>query len=149
VGVDGTGQLVDTWSSLELKRLLYVTNGASYASSPALAHAAVYSKSGSWWGCQEEPGFTCRPYHGNLRNYMNSVSIVEEQIGGQKIGEGQTGEGQASDDQIGEVSLHYIVVLISNVLKENSAVVHQNMATRIHHLILRQHGAPVETQDTD
>jgi hypothetical protein len=115
------GQLVDPWSSLELKRLLYVTERRiRYASSPALHNAAVYSKSGSWWGCKEEAGFNCQPYHGNLRNYMNSVTIVEEQTEG--------------------VDLYYMVVLISNVLRENSAVTHQTMATRIHHLIRQQHG---------
>jgi len=119
------GMLVDEWSSLQLKKLLYVTERRiRYASSPALRNAAVYSKSGSWWGCKDEPGFECRPYHGNLRNYMNSVSIIEEQ----------------NDD----VMLYYIVVLLSNVLKENSAVVHQNIATAIHQLIRRQHGMPPE-----
>jgi hypothetical protein len=114
------GKLVDHWSSLELKRLLYVTERrVRYASSPALANAAVYSKSGSWWGCKEEVGFNCQPYHGNLRNYMNSVTIIEEQTGG--------------------IALYYMVVLISNVLRENSAVTHQNMATQIHKLIRQQH----------
>jgi hypothetical protein len=117
------GQLVDAWSSLELKRLLYVTERRiRYAASPALRNAAVYSKSGSWWGCKEEAGFDCQPYHGNLRNYMNSVSIIEEQTEG--------------------ISLYYMVVLISNVLRENSAATHQTMATRIHQLIRQQHGLP-------
>lgn len=117
------GKLVDAWSSLQLKRLLYVTERRiRYASSPALRNAAVYSKSGSWWGCKEEAGFNCQPYHGNLRNYMNSVSIIEEQTEG--------------------ISLYYMVVLISNVLRENSAVTHQTMATRIHQLIRQQHGLP-------
>ncbi len=115
------GKLVDPWSSLELKRLLYVTERRiRYAASPALANAAVYSKSGSWWGCKEEAGFNCQPYHGNLRNYMNSVTIVEEQTE--------------------DVALYYMVVLISNVLRVNSAVTHQNMATQIHQLIRQRNG---------
>jgi hypothetical protein len=123
------GLLVDEWSSLELKRLLYVTERRiRYASSPALSNAAVYSKSGSWWGCKEEPGFNCQPYHGNLRNYMNSVTIVEENIGAGEI--------------TGDLQLYYMVVLIYNVLKENSAVTHQNIATKIHQLILSEHGLP-------
>ena len=117
------GRLVDPWSSLEMKRLLYATERRiRYASSPELNHAAVYSKSGSWWGCKEEPGFDCTPYHGNLRNYMNSVTIVEEETE--------------------SVSLYYIVVLISNVLRENSAVTHQVMAGKIHRLIRQAHGLP-------
>jgi hypothetical protein len=120
------GRLVDPWSSLEMKRLLYVTERRiRYASSPALSNAAVYSKSGSWWGCMEEPGFNCTPYHGNLRNYMNSVTIVEE------------------DTEAG--SLYYMVVLISNVLRENSAETHQVMAGKIHRLIRQAHGLPNAT----
>jgi hypothetical protein len=115
------GTWVDAWSSLEMKRLLYVTERRiRYASSPALSNAAVYSKSGSWWGCREEAGFDCKPYHGNLRNYMNSVTLVEEETG--------------------DVSLYYMVVLISNVLRENSAVTHQVMAGNIHRLIRQAHG---------
>lgn len=122
------GEIVDPWSSLQIKRLLYVTERRiRYASSPALSRAAVYSKSGSMWACQPEEGFTCRPYHGNLRNYMNSVSIIEED----------------TVSPAGEpVRLHYIVVLISNVLRENSAVTHQTMGTRIHQLIRTANGLP-------
>lgn len=115
------GRIVDPWSSLELKRLLYVTERRiRYASSPALQHAAVYSKSGSLFSCRPEPGFKCLPYHGNVRNYMNSINVIEEDVGA--------------------VRLYYIVVLLSNVLRENSAVTHQSMATRIHRLIRARHG---------
>lgn len=115
------GRIVDPWSSLELKRLLYVTERRiRYASSPALQHAAVYSKSGSLFSCRPEPGFECLPYHGNVRNYMNSINVIEEDTGA--------------------VRLYYIVVLLSNVLRENSAVAHQTMGTRIHRLIRTRHG---------
>lgn len=124
------GQVVDPWSSLQIKRLLYITERRiRYASSPALRHAAVYSKSGSMWSCQPEEGFTCKPYHGNQQNYMNSVSIIEE--------DAETPEGRP-------VRLYYVVVLISNVLRVNSAVTHQTMGTRIHQLIRTQHGLPAD-----
>jgi hypothetical protein len=42
------------------------------------------------------------------------------------------------------VRLYYLVVLISNVLRVNSAVTHQTMGTRIHQLIRTQHGLPPE-----
>jgi hypothetical protein len=122
------GRIVDPWSSLQIKRLLYLTERRiRYASSPALSRAAVYSKSGSLWSCQPEEGFTCKPYHGNRQNYMNSVSIIEE--------DAATAEGEP-------VRLYYMVVLISNVLRVNSAVTHQTMGTRIHHLIRTQHNLP-------
>jgi hypothetical protein len=115
------GQLVDEWSSRALKRLLYMTERRiRYASSPALRDAAVYFKSGSLYSCQPEEGFTCGKYKGNKRNYMNSVAIVEEDVEG--------------------VRLHYIVTLVSNVLRQNSAVAHQTLGTRIHQLIKQRNG---------
>ncbi len=116
------GRLVDEWSSRALKRLLYMTDRRiRYASSPELADAAVYFKSGSLYSCTPEEGFTCRAYQGNRYNYMNSVAIVEQDVDGRR--------------------LHYIVTLISNVLRENSALAHQTLATQIHQLIRERHPA--------
>jgi hypothetical protein len=115
------GKLVDEWSSRQLKRLLYMTERRiRYASSPALREAAVYFKSGSLYKCKEEPGFSCKAYHGNVINYMNSVAIVEQEVDG--------------------VKLHYIVIVISNVLRKNSAKDHQALGTEIHRLIKERHG---------
>ena len=115
------GVLVDEWSSRQLKRLLYMTERRiRYASSPELKDAAVYFKSGSWYKCQEEEGFKCTAYRGNVRNYMNSVAIIEQEIDG--------------------VKLQYMVIVISNVLRQNSAVDHQTMGTEVHRLIKKDHG---------
>ncbi len=114
------GRIVDEFSSRELKRLLYQTERRiRYASSPALFDAAVYFKSGSLFGCQPEPGFVCRAYQGNVRNFMNSTAIIEAPAKERRI--------------------HYIVTLMSNVLRRNSAVDHQTLATRIHRLMLAEH----------
>jgi hypothetical protein len=114
------GKLVDSWSSLEIKRLLYHTDRRiRYASAPILGDSAVYFKSGSLYGCKEEAGFVCGKFMGNRMNYMSSVIIVEEEKDGR--------------------SLHYIVALLSNVLKKNSAVEHQTLGTRIHKMIRRAH----------
>jgi hypothetical protein len=114
------GRLVDEWSSRQLKRLLYMTERRiRYASAPALKDAAVYFKSGSLYKCQEEAGFKCGQYMGNVINYMNSVAIVEQEIGG--------------------VKLHYVVIVISNVLRINSAVEHQALGTGIHQMIREKH----------
>jgi hypothetical protein len=116
------GRVVDEWSSRQIKRLLYMTERRiRYASSPALADAAVYYKSGSLYKCQKEEGFNCGPYRGNVRNYMNSVIIVESPAG--------------------ERRLHYVVTLISNVLRKNSAGEHQAIATRIQRLLEEMHPA--------
>ena len=116
------GRLVDEWSSRQLKRLLYMTERRiRYASAPALKDAAVYFKSGSLYSCKEEPGFVCKKYRGNVKNYMNSVAVVESPAG--------------------DYRLHYIVTVVSNVLRKNSAVDHQTLATRIHRLLEKTHGA--------
>lgn len=114
------GELVDEFSSRQLKRLLYLTERRiRYASSPALANSAVYYKSGSLYQCKKEEGFKCGAYKGNVRNYMNSVAIVE------------------SPPEEG--NLYYMVIVISNVLRKNSAVEHQTLGTRIHRLMQKSH----------
>jgi hypothetical protein len=117
------GQLVDEWSSRELKRLLYMTQWRiRYASAPVLKDAAVYFKSGSFYQCQPEEGYECRKYQGNKTNLMNSVAIVESPAG--------------------EPRLFYMVALTSNVLKKNSAVEHQTFATRLHALLKARRSTP-------
>jgi hypothetical protein len=107
------GLLVDEWSSLELKRLMYMTaRRIRYASSPALANAAVYFKSGSQYKCKPEPDFKCGKYMGNVENYMNSVAIIEH-----------------PDGRV------YLVAIMSNVLRKNSAVEHQSLATFIERIL--------------
>lgn len=119
------GMLVDEFSSREIKRLIYVTERRiRYASSPRLANAAVYFKSGSLYSCMPEEGFHCGKYRGNRKNYMNSFAIIETHVGEQR--------------------LHYMVMLISNVLRKNSAVDHQTLGTRIQKLIEESHAEAVE-----
>ena len=104
------GKIVDEWSSLEIKKLLYfVRPRYRYASSPALNNAAVFFKSGSLFECK--PGTTCKSYAGNVTNLMHSVAIVE------------------SGDK------RYLVAMMSNVLGVNSAVEHATIAAEIEKLI--------------
>ncbi len=110
------GKLVDAWSSLQIKKLLYITQRRiRYASSPALKNAAVYFKSGSFYRCKPEEGFHCGKYQGNVLNLMNSVAIIESP------------------------ELYYMVAITSNVLRKNSAVEQQTLATRLHRLMQRLH----------
>jgi hypothetical protein len=110
------GRLVDEFSSREIKRLLYMTERRiRYASAPDLADSAVYFKSGSLYSCKKEPGFVCKKYRGNVKNYMNSLALVETPAGVNR--------------------LYYMATLISNVLYKNSALDHQSLATRIHRSI--------------
>jgi len=117
------GRLVDEFSSREIKRLMYITERRiRYASSGVLRDSAVYFKSGSLYSCQEEAGFTCKKYHGNKRNYMNSATIVESPAGQNR--------------------LHYVVTVLSNVLRKNSAQDHRDLARAIHGLLGRAHPEP-------
>lgn len=119
------GRIVDAWSSLEMKRLLYFTRRRyRYAAAPALADAAVYFKSGSLYGCEPEPGYDCGQYRGNRVNLMHSVAIVES---------------PARPVSLDAPQRVYLVSMMSNVLKVNSASEHATIAAQIEGLVARLH----------
>ncbi|TXK72809.1 serine hydrolase [Mesonia sp. K4-1] len=110
------GNLIDAQSSLEIKRLMYMTDRRiRYAYSPKIRDAAVYFKSGSLYSCDRSNGKTCGEYAGNVYNYMNSVAIVEHPNGKK-----------------------YMVCLMTNVLNKNSAYDHQALAGRIDEVIQKE-----------
>jgi len=114
------GKLVDAFSSLEIKRLLYITERRiRYGSSGVLRPSAVYFKSGSLYSCEPEEGFVCKKYSGNKRNFMNSLAIIETPAGQDR--------------------LHYMVSVLSNVLRKNSAQDHRDLARAIHGMLLHDH----------
>lgn len=107
------GKVVDEASSLEMKRLMYMTDRRiRYAQSPALKEAAVYFKSGSLYKCDRSNGGACGKYMGNVTNFMNSVIIVEHPD-----------------------NCRYMVVLMTNVLRKNSASDHMYLAGNIDKII--------------
>ena len=113
------GLLVDEFSSLALKRLLYVTETRRrYAAAESLRPHAVYFKSGSLYACEAEESFDCRRYHGDKLNLMNSVAIVESVPHAPYM--------------------HYMVAVASNVLRRDSSLDHQLLANAIHRLLERQ-----------
>jgi len=110
------GKIIDQKSSLEIKRLMYMTDRRiRYGSSPRLTNAAIYFKSGSLYKCKQEEGFTCKKYMGNVENYMNSVVIVEQPDG-----------------------TTYLVALMSNVLRKNSNLDHMGLGSSIDDLIRKK-----------
>ncbi len=110
------GKVVDENSSLEMKRLMYMTDRRiRYAQAPALKDAAVYFKSGSLYKCDRSNGEPCGKYMGNVQNYMNSVAIVEHPD-----------------------NCTYMVVLMTNVLRKNSASDHMYLAGNIDKLIRKK-----------
>ena len=72
-------------------------------------------RQGSLYKCKAEPNFKCGKYEGNVVNRLASLAIVESPAAERK--------------------LYYMVVVMSNVLRKNSALAHQTLATRIHRLI--------------
>jgi len=99
--------IVDYNTSLEMKRMLYLTDRRiRYAKSPKLDSAMVYFKSGSYYSGGSGN------YMGSKFNYMNSVIIVEQPNG-----------------------TKYIVCLMTNVLNKNSANDHYYMAGKIDNII--------------
>ncbi|MEX0811418.1 MAG: hypothetical protein WD048_04310 [Chitinophagales bacterium] len=103
------GNIVDEKSSLEIKRLMYMTDRRiRYAQAPELRDAAVYFKSGSLYKCDISKGEECGKYKGNVFNYMNSVAIVEHTDGSK-----------------------YMVCVMTNVLNKNSASDHLMLASKI------------------
>ncbi|GAB5554579.1 MAG: hypothetical protein Sapg2KO_41700 [Saprospiraceae bacterium] len=110
------GKVTDPDSSLEIKRLMYMTDRRiRYAANPALNDAAVYFKSGSLYKCNRETMPDCGKYMGNVDNYMNSVAIVEQ-----------------------DSSAVYIVALMSNVLRKNSNVDHNALGGKIHQMMMAE-----------
>lgn len=128
------GRLVDPWSSLQIKKYMYLSKRRyRYSYAPELNESAVFFKSGSLYSCQPEEGFRCDKYMGNVRNMMNSVAIVE-------------GYSDAEP--------HYAVALMSNVLKFNSAWDHSRIAAAVHETIrtraiktLQENASQVEMQE--
>lgn len=110
------GKVVDEQSSLEMKRLMYMTDRRiRYAQAPALKETAVYFKSGSLYKCDRSKGEACGKYMGNVTNFMNSVAIVEHPD-----------------------NCNYMVVLMTNVLRKNSASDHMYLAGNIDKIIRKQ-----------
>lgn len=110
------GKVIDSASSLEMKRLLYLTDRRiRYARANRLDSARVYFKSGSFYSCDKSKPTPCGEYAGNRFNYMNSVITVEHP-GGKK----------------------YIVCLMTNVLSKNSAGAHMYLAGSIDRVVTAQ-----------
>ena len=113
-----SGTLVDEKSSLEMKRLMYVTDRRiRYAATNELDSAAVYFKSGSFYKCNRNTMPNCGKYMGNVYNYMNSVAIVEQPD-----------------------STTYMVALMTNVLGKNSNWDHRLLAKNIDAVVRKGFG---------
>jgi hypothetical protein len=123
------GRIVDEYSSLELKKMLYLTRRrVRYARAPELKDAAVFFKSGSLYQCQPEEGFTCVQYQGNVVNVLNALVEVEApppELAGPPV--------EAPVDPL--LTRVYIVAVMSNELRKNAADDHERLASSLHRLL--------------
>ena len=111
------GRVVDSFSSIEIKRLLYATQKrVRYAAAPILNNSALYFKSGSLYSCRPEANFACGKYRGNRINILNAAAVIESPAAGSKN--------------------RYISVISSNILKRDSEKLHRDLAEKIHNFIL-------------
>ncbi len=107
------GTLVDEFSSLEMKRLLYLTQHRErYVGVSVLNDAAVYFKAGSLYKC----GGSCEKYEGTKLNMLNAAVIVEDPVGKDRV--------------------HYLLALSTNIVRRNSEQIHKSIAANIHRIIL-------------
>jgi len=123
------GKLVDEWSSLQMKKYMYMTKRRyRYVYAPELSRSAVFFKSGSLYSCRPEEGFRCGKYMGNKQNLMNSVTIVEG--------------NQPGDPR-------YIVTLMSDVKKVNSAWDHSRIAAATDEMIRTRQPQKLQEEASD
>lgn len=123
------GKLVDEWSSLQMKKYMYMTKRRyRYAYAPELSRSAVFFKSGSLYSCRAEEGFRCGKYMGNKQNLMNSVAIVEG--------------AQPGDPR-------YIATLMSDVKKVNSAWDHSRIAAATDEMIHTRQPQQLQEEASD
>lgn len=152
-----SGQLIDAWTSLKIKQMMYITQKRiRYASHPVLNNSLVYFKSGSLYSCTYSG---CPKYKGNRLNLLASVAMVETPNNPTVITpESYTETIEEIDEEGNTVSrevvvtpepyevpadqpfrFRYAVVVHSNVLNKNSAVAHQTLALKIHRIIEQMH----------
>jgi hypothetical protein len=154
------GRIVDEPSSLELKRMLYLTRRRiRYALAPELAESAVFFKTGSLYQCQPEEGYTCAAYQGNVVNVLNAMIVVETPVPasppaaepGTEAGPGSSSTGKAplppaalpvtppskppAPTSPPALASFYLVGVMSNELKKNAAEDHTRLASAIHALL--------------
>jgi hypothetical protein len=121
------GRIVDEWSSLEMKKYIYMTKRRyRYIYAPELNGSAAFFKSGSLYSCVPEEGYQCVRYMGNGRNFMNSVATIETPAGAPEFA--------------------YTVAMISNVLKFNSAWDHSRFAAAIHEMVTTRQSVTVREE---
>lgn len=141
------GRMVDEWSSLELKKMLYLTRRrARYLHTHKLDNFAAFFKSGSLFRFKPETTERVQ-YEGDLQNVLNSLIEIDTTPPSPEAMAAVT--GPAADVAAKTVALNaagkpyvYLVSVMSNELKRNAAEDHARLAEAIHSLVTATRDAP-------
>jgi hypothetical protein len=141
------GRMVDEWSSLELKKMLYLTRRrVRYLHTHKLDNFAAFFKSGSLFKFKPETTERVQ-YEGDEQNVLNSLIEIDTTPPPAEALAAVT--GPAADlaaktphtNPAGKPYV-YLVAVMSNELKRNAAEDHARLAEAIHALITATKDAP-------
>jgi hypothetical protein len=147
------GRMVDEWSSLELKKMLYLTRRrVRYLHTHKLDNLGAFFKSGSL--SRFKPETTERvQYEGDLQNVLNSLIEIDGTPPPPEALAAVTGPAAdlaaktPSKNAAGKPYV-YLVAVMSNELKRNAALDHARLAEAIHSLITATRDAPAVIPDS-
>lgn len=141
------GRMVDEWSSLELKKMMYLTRRrVRYLHTHKLDNFAAFFKSGSLFKFKPETTERVQ-YEGDEQNVLNSLIEIDTTPPSAEALAAVT--GPAAELAAKTVSLNaagkpyvYLVAVMSNELKRNAAEDHARLAEAIHSLVTATRDAP-------
>jgi hypothetical protein len=134
------GRMVDEWSSLELKKMMYLTRRrVRYLHTHKLDNLAAFFKSGSLFKFKPETTERVQ-YEGDLQNVLNSVIVLDGTPPPPEALAAVTGPAADLAAKTPTVNAAgkpyiYLVAVMSNELKRNAAEDHARLAEAIHTLI--------------
>jgi hypothetical protein len=135
------GRMVDEWSSLELKKMLYLTRRrVRYLHTPKLHNFGAFFKSGSLYRFKPETTERVQ-YQGDLVNVLNSLIEIDttppppEAMAAVVAGPTADAAAKSPAKNAAGQPFVYIVAVMSNELKRNAAMDHARLAEAIHTII--------------
>ena len=143
------GRMVDEWSSLELKKMMYLTRRrVRYLHTHKLDNFAAFFKSGSLFKFKPETTERVQ-YEGDELNILNSLIEIDttppppEALAAVT---GPTADLAAKTPSVNAAGKPYIylVAVMSNELKRNAAEDHARLAEAVHAMITATKDAPAD-----
>ena len=141
------GRMVDEWSSLELKKMLYLTRRrVRYLHTHKLDNFAAFFKSGSLFKFKPETTLRVQ-YEGDAQNVLNSLIEIDTTPPPPEALAAVTGPTATLAAKTPSVNAAgkpyvYLVAVMSNELKRNAAEDHARLAEAIHALVTATKDAP-------